>query len=111
MATGSDLDRRITIRRRMEIGRDPLNSPIYGIADFAKLAARREDLSDTERLAAGVVANERLTRFLVRSSTKARAILHTDIIAHDGRTWQIDGLKEARGGRLRFVEITAKAEG
>jgi head-tail adaptor len=111
MATGSDLDRRITIRRRVEIGRDPLNSPIYGIADFAKLAARRDDLSDTERLASGVVASERLARFMVRSSSKARAIIHTDTIAHDGLTWEIDGLKEARGGRRRFIEITAKAGG
>lgn len=111
MTAIGELDRRITIRRLMEVGRDPLNTPIYEIADFATLWANRTDVSDTERYAAGTVGNVLLSRFVVRSSEASRTIVHTDTIAHDGLEWNINGIKEARAGRDRFLEITAQAEG
>lgn len=108
MTTIGDLDQRVTFRRLMEIGRDPFNEPIYELADFASAWASRTDVSDAERYAAGTVGNVSLSRFVVRSTAKTRAVIHSDIIVHDGQDWNIDGIKRARAGRLRFLEITAK---
>ncbi|KQY18162.1 hypothetical protein ASE23_15705 [Rhizobium sp. Root73] len=107
-ATG-DLDRRITIRRMMEIGRDPFNEPIYEVADLLTAWASRTDVSDAERYAAATTGNVLLSRFVIRSSEIARTLSHTDTLVHEGIEWNIDGIKEARDGRRRFIEITAKS--
>jgi head-tail adaptor len=106
-ATG-DLDRRVTVRRLTEIGRDPFNEPIYEMTDLMTVCAGKEDVSDAERYAAGTVSNVLLSRFVVRSSAAARSIVHSDTIVHDGHDWNIAGIKEARDGRFRFLEIAAK---
>lgn len=108
MTVTGDLDRRITIRRLMEVGRNDFNEPIYEMADLLSAWASRTDVSDAERHAAASTGNMLLSRFVIRSNETARTLSHTDILFHEGAEWNIDGIKEARDGRRRFIEITAK---
>jgi head-tail adaptor len=108
MPSIGELDRRITVRRLMEVGRNPYNEPIYEMADFTTVWAGRTDVSDAEKSAAGMVGSVLLSRFVVRSTPITREIVHTDTLAHDGAEWNIDGIKQTRDGRDRFLEITAK---
>jgi head-tail adaptor len=103
-----ELDRRITVRRLTIVGYNPFNEPIYEVADFATVWANRIDVSDAEKYAAATVGNVLLSRFVVRSTPITRQIDHTDTLDHDGAEWNIDGIKQTRDGRNRFLEITAK---
>lgn len=102
-----DLDRRITIRRKgEEVGRDEWNLPIVGPdIEFTVWAARR-DASDGERAAAGAIGAYRMTRFTVRHSAQTAGIMPSDELIHEGRRYNILGIKEAKGGRRRWLEIT-----
>lgn len=106
-----DLDRRITVRRLIEVGRNPFNEPIYEVSDIATAWARRIDVSDAEKFAAGTIGAVLLSRFVVRSTPVTRGIVHSDTLAHDNAEWNIDGIKQTRDGRSRFLEITAKTGG
>lgn len=73
------------------------------------IRAARQDVSDEERSASGWVEALLVARFTIRSSAFARALTPADRLTHDGRTWEILGIKEAQPGRYRFLEITARA--
>lgn len=110
MVTAQRLDRRITIRRQTEGGRDEWNLPTPGeVIEFTVWAAR-QDASDGERMAAGSVGGYRMTRFIVRHSERAAGILPSDTLIHEGREYNIIGIKEAQGGRRRFIEITTSVD-
>lgn len=111
MPSIGELDRRITVQRVMEVGRNEFNEPIYELADLATLWASRIDVSDAEKYAAGTIGSALLSRFVVRSNETTRGLLHTDTIVHGGADWNIDGIKQTRDGRNRFIEITAKTGG
>ncbi len=111
MPSVGKLDQRITVRRLTLVGYTPLNEPIYEVADFATVWAKRTDVSDAEKFAAGQIGSVLLTRFVVRSTATTRQIVHTDTLDHDGAEWNIDGVKQTRDGRDRFLEITAKTGG
>ena len=106
-----DLDRRVEILRYELTGEDDgwgNPTPVYVSA--GTVWAKRTDLSDSERVAAyGIVANI-VTRFLVRSTELTRAINPADRLSHDDKEWNITGIKEAKDGRLDFLEITATAD-
>jgi SPP1 family predicted phage head-tail adaptor len=104
--TAQELDRRVTIQRATTVY-DEFNEPVETWSDVATVWARRRDVSDGEKQAAGQVGAVLMSRFTVRSSTTTRALLPTDVLSHDGGAWNIQGIKEADEGRNRFIEITA----
>ncbi|WP_138423717.1 phage head completion protein [Maritimibacter alexandrii] len=78
---------------------------------FCEAWAARMDLSDAERLKAGIEDGFLRTRWTVRSNAKTRSITAGDMMIADGRNWDIKGVKEAGGsGRHRYLEITAVEE-
>ncbi|RVL53951.1 phage head closure protein [Sinorhizobium meliloti] len=101
------LDRRITIEREIETGRNEVNEPVYEWTALATVWARRRDASDGEREAAGQVGSTLMSRFVVRSSSVTRTVTPVDRLNYSGATWNILGVKETEEGRNRFVEITA----
>lgn len=103
----TDLDRRITIERFVETGRNVFNEPIYNWTSVGSFWARRRDASDGERQASGTVDSFLMSRFVVRSNSVTRIVTPVDRIVHGGVIWNIKGVKEADEGRFRFIEITA----
>ncbi len=110
MARAGELDRRITIQRFGEVGRNPFNEPIKDWAALTTVWARREDAADGERLAAGQVGAVLNSRFVVRSSSVTKTVTPKDRLSYDGALWNIFGIKETRDGRNQFLEITAARE-
>lgn len=100
--------------RLLQFERVTLTDDGFGMAEVwaahgAPVAASRQDVSDLERAAAGSIEASLLSRFVVRSTAFTRDLTPRDRLTHDGRTWNILGIKEAIGGRRRFLEITARA--
>lgn len=109
MAAGK-LDRRIAIERFNENGRNEYNEPIKTWEAFTTISAKKTDLSDREKLSAGQVNSVRMSRFVIRYSTKSRTISPKDRIRFDGLIWDINGIKEVSEKRKRYIELTALAQ-
>lgn len=112
MITASELDRRITLQRATSAA-GPLNEPVDTWSDLATVWARRRDASDSQKIefvAAGQIGSFIVARFTVRSSAVTRSVTPVDQIVHDGKVWDIKGVKEADEGRRRFIEITASRD-
>ncbi|NWJ24767.1 head-tail adaptor protein [Rhizobium sp. RM] len=110
MTTAQELDRSITIERLgAEVGRNEMNEPVYDKV-VTKYRAKRVDVSDGEKFQAGGVGGFLSARFTIRSSDRSRTIVASDQMFHDGKRWNIVGIKETQDGRNRFREITATAE-
>lgn len=105
--TAQELDRRITIERETETGRNEVNEPVLEWVALATVWARRRDASDGEREAAGQVGSTLMSRFVIRSTSTTRTVTPVDRLNYSGGTWNILGLKETEDGRNRFLEITA----
>ena len=111
MIGAGNLDRRITISMQGEpTGTDGAGHPIYGPPETFTVWARRIDVSDGERMAAGSVGGFRMARFVVRSSAQTRAIKPVHTLSHEGDEYNIIGVKETQDGRHRFLEITANMD-
>lgn len=110
MTVAQDLDRRITFRRWVAGEPNEFNEVTEAWVDLATVWAKRRDVSDSEKFAAGQVGAALQTRFTVRSSTLTRTVTAADQIVHAERVWNIIGVKEADEGRNRFIEITAVAD-
>ena len=106
MTTAQELDRSITVERSTETENE-LNEPVVTWSVFVKVRAKRRDASDGEKVSAGQLGATLMSRFVIRSSAMTRQVLPTDRIRHDGRLWNILGIKQADEGRNRFLEITA----
>lgn len=104
MAAGG-LDRRIVIERAT-VTHNALNEQVEAWDTYASVWAKKTDVSDGERNAAGQVGAFLVSRFVIRSSTTTRAIKPSDRIRFQG-LWSIQGVKETQRGRNRFLEITA----
>lgn len=109
-----NLDRRIQVRRDFNAGNHSAHQLSGGDPDWqdhgTPISAARRDVSDAERLSAGIYHNKLVTRFTVRASTFTRGIRRSDQLVHDGLTFSIDGIKELPGSRA-FLEITAVTAG
>lgn len=105
-----ELDRRITIQRLTEGAQNGFGEPVETWADLATVWAKRQDVSDDEKVAAGQRSSAIMTRFVIRSSTTAKTITAQDRLSYDGTLWNIHGVKETAEGRNRFLEITAASE-
>ncbi|UUP19509.1 phage head closure protein [Nitratireductor thuwali] len=107
MPGAGKLDRKITIRRFTSVPNE-FNEPVETWSDFLpNIWARREDVSDGEKFAAGQVGSSLRSRFVIRSSTASRTVTPVDRLVHEGSTYNIHGVKETKEGRRRFIEITA----
>lgn len=107
-----NLDRRIALQRSTSVS-GHLNEPVDTWSDLATVWARRRDASDSQKIeyiAAGQVGAFIVARFTIRSSVVARSVTPVDRILHDGKVWDIKGVKEADEGRHRFIEITASRD-
>ncbi|WP_224815665.1 head-tail adaptor protein [Hasllibacter sp. MH4015] len=106
----ANLNRRIQVRRFVQIGTDGFGGQMGGWQDFGPLIfAQRRDVSDAERLNAAEWDNVLVTRFVIRASATGRSIQRTDRLIHEGVTFEIDGIKEVPDNR-GFLEITAKSD-
>lgn len=107
MTTAQELDRSVSVVRFDESARNALNEAVGAWLVVLTVRARRRDVSDGERAAAGTVGAYLQARFVVRSSVNTRGIVPTDMLRHEGKDWDIKGIKETSEGRHRFLEITA----
>lgn len=107
VTAAQNLDRSITVRRVVGTPNE-LGEIVGGTKqDVLTVRAARQDVSDGEKFAAGGVGGFLTARFIVRSTARTRGIKPTDTLAHDGRVWNLKGIKERDEGRRRFVELTA----
>lgn len=107
MTAIGELDRRITIQRVTEGDQNEFGEPGETWASLTTVWAKRSDVSDAERVAAGQRGSALMSRFVIRSSTTTKTITSKDRLSYDGDTWNIHGVKETAEGRNRFIEITA----
>lgn len=103
------LDRRITIQRA-SITYDALNNPVQAWSDLATVWASRQDVRDTERLAARELGSELQRWYRVRSSSVTRTVNAKDRLIDGSQTCEITGVKEVEG-RMRLLEISAVVRG
>ncbi|WP_206456246.1 phage head closure protein [Aurantimonas marina] len=108
MMNASDLDRRIAIERFTET-RNAFNEIVQSWEPLATVSAKRHDVSDAERFAAGQIGAELRSRFIIRDVGAASTVTPVDRLSHDDNIWNVNGIKQTRDGRDRFLEITATA--
>jgi len=106
--SASKLDRRITITRAGFFD-DGFGNVQGDFEPIGTIWAHRSDVKDGEKVLAGSVTSELMTRFTVRSSAFSRAITAADRIQHAGLNFNITGIKESAEGRLNFLELSATA--
>ena len=103
---GSQLDRRVQFLRAgwVDNGMGGGSGPHEPYGDG--LAAWRRDISDSEKVLAGRLQSEVVTRFRVRSTSFTRGIKASDRLICEGLTFEIIGIKQTED-RGTFLEITA----
>lgn len=103
------LDRKVQFMRR-DGGTDSGYGVQYKhIKHGGLVSANRQDVSDSEKAVAGWVVATIVARFTVRSSAFTRDLTPIDQLIQGGKTWDIQGIKEAKQARHAFLEITARA--
>lgn len=100
------LDRRIVIERATET-RDGFNVPIKAWDELACVAASKEDVRDSERVASQEIGAEITTRFQIRYSSDVADVDPRDRIRFEGRVYDIVARKEI--GRRDGIELSAVA--
>lgn len=100
------LDRRITVLRATN-ARNSFNEEIATWNPVATVWAAAVPISDGERLRAGETLATSKYRFTVRHSAFAGSIDPRDRLTFQGRTFDVNGVKEL--GRREGYEITATA--
>lgn len=106
MDASGRLDRRITISRATE-SRDASNNVVSTWSDLTTVWASRQDIRDSERIAAQEVGAEITTRFQIRWSSVVSGVTPKDRISFAGRVYDIVAVKET--ARRAWLEITASA--
>ena len=102
-----------SLDRRVQFQRASLSDDGFGeVATYANhgtpIWAGKMDLSDGERWRAGEVAANITTRLLVRHSSFTSALTPNDRAVCEGVTYEITGIKEAKG-RRQWLEVTCAA--
>lgn len=100
------LDRRLTIER-FTTTRDEFNDPVETWATLAEVWASKEDVRDTERVAAQEVGAAITTRFQIRWSNDVADVNPKDRLVCEDKTYAIVAVKEI--GRRRGLELSATA--
>lgn len=99
-------DRRIRIERATE-ARDSFNNMVKTWSTLMSLWAEKQDVRDSERIAAQEVGADITTRFRVDWYSKIADLNPKDRIVYDGKVYAISAVKEV--GRRQGLEITASA--
>lgn len=106
-ASAGIFDRRISIWRGEEVD-NGLSTVAGEPAEIGKRWAKKQDVSDAERVRAAQNAQELTTRWTVRSDALTRTITGGDILKHKGIAYGVTGTKEGRE-REDVIEITTVA--
>jgi head-tail adaptor len=103
------MDRQIQFQRATET-EDAFGGSSLVWSDIGDvIPALREDVSDTQKVQAGVFRERSLIRFQVRSSEFTRGITADDRIQHEGHLYGINGIKEPqRGQRRQLLEFSCE---
>jgi SPP1 family predicted phage head-tail adaptor len=100
------LDDRIVIQRATTVP-DGFNNPVETWSTLATVWSKAGPVSDGERWKAGqTLANETI-RFTIRWANWVSGVNPRDRILYEGRTFDIQGVKDI--GRKGYREITATA--
>lgn len=100
------LDRRIVIQRA-SLARDAMNSQVATWNPIATVWAKAEPIQDGERLRAGETLASKKYRFTIRWAVTVSQVDPRDRVVFEGRTYDVNGVKEI--GRRVGLEITATA--
>lgn len=103
------LNRRIVVQQNNSSSTNSFNEPVDNWETLCTRAAKRMDVSDSEKFSVGQDMGELVCRFEVRSDSTTRSIDTKHRISHDSRIWDIHGVKETSQGHKRYIEITASA--
>ncbi len=104
MKPAGEFNRRVSL-----IGVGGTNTPAGWVAQETAMGAvwaNRKDISDAEKVAAGVVQGLVVSRFTVRASALTRGLKPKDKLVERGLVFAITGIKQV--GRQE-LEITAEA--
>lgn len=103
-----NLDRKVQFQRQTFV--DDGFSQVEVWADHGpRISAGRQDVSDGEKAVSGWIEAALVTRFTVRFSSFSRDLTPKDRLKSEGRTYDIQGIKEQAKTRRAFLEITAIA--
>jgi SPP1 family predicted phage head-tail adaptor len=98
------LDRRITIQRLTDTGRDAVNAPIVTWEPIATVWGQKRPMRGDERFSAHQVAGSAVTTFVIRYRPDVTV---NDRIMCEGLTYDIRDIREL--GRREALEIDAVA--
>lgn len=101
-------DRRVTFERATETT-NALNEPVRTWAAVATEWAAREDVSDSELIAAGELGASLGARFVVLRSSVTETVTPKDRLLHDGAVWNIKAVREKKDA-WHLIEIRAARE-
>ena len=102
------LDRRVQFRRKALVN-DGFGFTESWANHGQPVPASKEDVSDGERWRAGEVSAHVTTRFVIRWSAFADGITPADRLVFEGLEYDISGIKEPKGTRRKWIELTAAA--
>jgi SPP1 family predicted phage head-tail adaptor len=105
--TAGRLDRRIELLRATTTY-DSFNAPIATWATLQKVWAEAKPVLDGEKQQAGQTLASKSYRFTIRYSSDVADLDPRDRLLFDGRTYEINAVKEM--DRRRWLEITATAK-
>jgi SPP1 family predicted phage head-tail adaptor len=100
------LDRRITILRAT-VAADAFNEQVQTWEDIATVWAHAAPVMDAEKQRAGETLASKSYRFTIRYSSDVADVDPRDRVTFDGRTYDVQGVKQI--GRREGLEITATA--
>lgn len=103
------LDRRLTIRRLVETGRDAMNAPVVEWSDVATVWAQQRLNRGSERFAAEQVSGTAVMTFHIRYRAD---LTITDRLVYEGREYEIIAPPREIGRRVvSEIDAVARADG
>lgn len=104
------LDRKFTILRDVEIGRDPLNEPLTEPQVIADGWCGVGPLSRDRFEALGISASVEAVELVTRDASALRGVNVTDRLYIGGVSYQFKAMQDRAGARRGFVELVAVRE-
>lgn len=103
------LDVRIVILRATSTP-NAMNEAVETWNTLATVWASKTPVMDGEKWAAGQTLADATVRFTIRWSSAVADVNPRDRISYDGRTWDIQGVKDMGRDAYREITATARAE-
>lgn len=101
-----EMDQLIVLERRVETGKDGANNPVFSYLPIAEVWASKEDVRDSERVAAQEAGAAITSRFQIYWSPEVADLNPKDRLRLDGRLYDIVATK---GINREGIEISALA--